>query len=87
MLSLLFYTTVVTLLNPSWRNRFRKCQLTSMVALGLRRPYAKTKVGESCTCLMLIDLADGYYWDQNTLSQGKKKKGDEVVDDEMMMIR
>jgi hypothetical protein len=36
---------------------------------------------------MLIDLADGYYWDQNTLSQGKKKKGDEVVDDEMMMIR
>ncbi len=39
--------------------------LTSMVAIGLRKPYAKTKVGEPC--MMVIDLADGcFYRDQNT---------------------
>jgi hypothetical protein len=31
---------------------------------------------------MLIYSADGYYRDQNTLSQRKIKKGDEVVDGE-----
>jgi hypothetical protein len=33
-----------------------------MAAIGLRKPYAKTKVGESCTCMMFIDhriLDDG----------------------------
>jgi hypothetical protein len=31
---------------------FRSSQLTSMVTIGLWKPYAKTKVGESCTCSM-----------------------------------
>jgi hypothetical protein len=26
-----------------------------MVAIGLRKPYAKTKIVESCTCVMYID--------------------------------
>jgi hypothetical protein len=46
-------------LNPSWRNWFRKSQLTSMVALGLRKPYAQTKAGESGTCAVFIDSVDG----------------------------
>jgi hypothetical protein len=34
-------------------------QLMSMEAIGLRRPFAKMKVAESCTCVMFIDSVDG----------------------------
>ncbi len=34
-------------------------QLTPMVAIGLRKSYFKTKIGESGTCMMFIDLVDG----------------------------
>ncbi len=27
-----------------------------MMAIGLQKPYAKMKVGESCTCMIFIDL-------------------------------
>jgi hypothetical protein len=30
-----------------------------MVAIGLQKPNAKMKVGESCTCMRFIDLAVG----------------------------
>ncbi len=43
-------------LDLNWTNWFRKSQLMSMVAKGLRKPYAKTKVVESCTCMIFIDL-------------------------------
>jgi hypothetical protein len=46
--------TCLTLLNPVWRNWFCKFQLISLVAIGLRKPYAKTKVGESDTCMMFF---------------------------------
>jgi hypothetical protein len=37
------------------------------LAMGLKKPYARTKVGESCTCVMFIDLTDGSCnWDQYT---------------------
>jgi hypothetical protein len=26
-----------------------------MVAIGLRKPYAKTEVGDSCTCMMFMN--------------------------------
>jgi hypothetical protein len=26
-----------------------------MAAIGLQKPYAKTKVGKSCTCMMAVD--------------------------------
>ncbi len=29
-----------------------------MVAIGLQKPYAKTKVGKPCTCMMFIDSTD-----------------------------
>jgi hypothetical protein len=29
--------------------------LESIISIDLRKPYAKTKVGESCTCMMFID--------------------------------
>jgi hypothetical protein len=41
----------LTLLESSWRNGFDISQLTSMVAIDLQKPYAKTKVGESYTCI------------------------------------
>jgi hypothetical protein len=46
------HTTKVTqnclsVLNLSQSHWFRKSQLTSMVAIGLQKPYAKMKVGES----------------------------------------
>ncbi len=37
-------------------NWFRISQLTSMVAIDFQKPYAKMEVGESCTCMMFIDL-------------------------------
>jgi hypothetical protein len=44
---------------PQSENWFCKSQPMSMVAIGLRKPYAKKKVGESCTCMMFIDSLDG----------------------------
>ncbi len=48
----------------------------SMVAIGLPKPQAKTKVGESCTCKMFIEpenvednmikIPGIYFQDQNT---------------------
>jgi hypothetical protein len=61
----------LALLDSSRRNWFCKSQLKSMVAIGLQnwrncmvaiglqKPYAKTKVGESCSCMMCILSADG----------------------------
>ncbi len=48
----------LTLFDPSQRNWFRKSQLTSMVAIDLQKPYAKTKLGKY-TCMMFIDSVDG----------------------------
>jgi hypothetical protein len=45
----------LALVNPTGRNWFRKSQLTSKVAIVLCKPYAKTKVGKSWTCMMFID--------------------------------
>jgi hypothetical protein len=45
----------LALLDLSQRKRFCKSQLTSIVAIGLQKPYDKTKVGKSCTCMMFID--------------------------------
>ncbi len=45
----IFLDVWLALLYPSQSNWFRKSQLTSMVAIGLRKPYAKTKAGKSCT--------------------------------------
>ncbi len=39
----------LALFDPSQRNCFRKSQLTSVVAIGLQKPFAKMKVGEFCT--------------------------------------
>ncbi len=54
----------LALFDFSWRNWFCKSQLMSMVAIGLQKPYAKTKVGMSCTCMVIIDSGDGclYKW-------------------------
>ncbi len=49
----------LALLDSSQSNWFGKSQLTSLVAIGLQQPYAKTKVGESCSCMMFIDSVDG----------------------------
>jgi hypothetical protein len=53
------YRYCLALLDPSQRNWFCKSQLTSIVAIGLCKPYAKTKVGDSCTSRMFIDSVDG----------------------------
>jgi hypothetical protein len=53
------YQYCLALLDPSQRNWFCKSLPTSMVAIGLCKPYAKTKVGESCTCMIFIDSVDG----------------------------
>jgi hypothetical protein len=29
-----------------------------MVAIGLQKPYAKTKVGKPCACMMFLDSTD-----------------------------
>jgi hypothetical protein len=47
------------LLNPSQRYWIRKSQLTSMMTIGLQKPYAKTLVGESCTFIMFFDSVYG----------------------------
>ncbi len=56
----------LTLLDPSWRNWFHIFQLTSVLVIGLRKPYAKTKVGESCTCTWCLLTLDcrcvGYFF-------------------------
>jgi hypothetical protein len=31
---------------------------TQLMSIGLQKPYAKTKIGKSCTCMMFIDSAD-----------------------------
>jgi hypothetical protein len=31
---------------------------SQLMSIGLQKPYAKTKIGKSCTCMMFIDLAD-----------------------------
>jgi hypothetical protein len=49
----------VALLDPSQINWFRESQKTSLVAIGLQKSYAKTKVGEFCTGMMFIDSVDG----------------------------
>jgi hypothetical protein len=49
----------LALLLPRRRNSFRKSQQTSLVAIGLQKPYAKTNVGKSCACMMFIDSVDG----------------------------
>ncbi len=37
------------------------------VEIGLKKPFAKKKVGESCSCFMLIDSTNGCCCqDQNT---------------------
>ncbi len=44
---LIILNCCLALLNLGQKNWFRKSQLMSMVAIGLGKPYAKTKVGKS----------------------------------------
>ncbi len=41
---------------PQLEKLVRNSHLMSRVGIGLQKPYTKTKVGESCTCVMFIDI-------------------------------
>ncbi len=72
------------------RNWFCISRLMTIVALGLRKPYATSEPGayRVMYIMMFIDLLCGCCFmgvqllNQNTFSQGKKKKGDEVEDED-----
>jgi hypothetical protein len=65
-------------------------RLATIVAIGLRKTYAKSEsdANRVMYIMMFIDLLCGCCFtgvqlrNQNTLSQGKKKKGDEVEDED-----
>ncbi len=67
----------LALFDLSRRNWFHKSLLTSMVAIGLWKPYAKTKVGECITCsltwqmvvVIRIKIPGIHFQDQNTEQQ------------------
>ncbi len=47
--------TFLAILDPRQRNWFLKSQLTAVVVIGPRKPYAKMKVSKSFTGMMFID--------------------------------
>jgi hypothetical protein len=74
VLYFIWHKYCLAFLDPSWRNWFHISQLASMLAIGIRQPYAKMKVGKSSTCTWIFKVN----WNQHSNRMSWQNKGKKI---------